>query len=267
MDRDAATVLLVAGLGPFLLRDLARGVQIPPHGVDASLWLIWEIPLFLAAVSVLLTGAAGRRGDPWTAARALAVGRSACRDDRRDAGTGRLGSAGPLAVVVHVPVDRRDRHARAQPAYVDRSSSSASTVAALGATTLVWGRTARGRVEAAVRDLAGLSQTDSVAVALLRRFGQNLARRLRAGVTQALLQNFVASDIASAGNPVALIGVADRYRTGRAVRDGGDSNPARRESRDIVRTRARDAECRSSEPVPSTVRIELVMAAPAATVA
>src|SRR5947208_11362927 len=68
-------ILMVAGLGPFLLRDLARGVQIPAHGVDASLWLIWEIPLFLAAVSVLLAGAAAgaatlgaRRGmSPWVA--------------------------------------------------------------------------------------------------------------------------------------------------------------------------------------------------------
>jgi two-component system nitrogen regulation sensor histidine kinase NtrY len=53
-----ATILLVAGLGPFLLRELARGVQVPLHGVDGALWLIWEIPLFLAAVSVLLAGAA-----------------------------------------------------------------------------------------------------------------------------------------------------------------------------------------------------------------
>src|SRR5205085_4641694 len=69
------TILLVAGLGPFLLRELARGVQIPLHGVDAPLWLIWEIPLFLAAVSVLLAGAAagsatlgaGRGIPPWVA--------------------------------------------------------------------------------------------------------------------------------------------------------------------------------------------------------
>ena len=69
------TVMLVAGLGPFLLRELARGVQIPPHGVDSTLWLIWEIPLFLAAVSVLLAGTAAgatilgaRRGlPPWVA--------------------------------------------------------------------------------------------------------------------------------------------------------------------------------------------------------
>ena len=49
--------------------------RFPPHGVDAQLWLIWEIPLFLAAVTVLLTGAAAgaallgpRRGvSPWVA--------------------------------------------------------------------------------------------------------------------------------------------------------------------------------------------------------
>src|SRR5205085_2305002 len=53
-----AIVLLVAGLGPFLLRDLARGISIPSYGASASLWLIWEVPLFLAAVSVMLAGAA-----------------------------------------------------------------------------------------------------------------------------------------------------------------------------------------------------------------
>ena len=53
----AVVVLLVAGLGPFLLRDLARGIKPPSYGVSAPLWLIWQIPLFLAAVSVLLAGA------------------------------------------------------------------------------------------------------------------------------------------------------------------------------------------------------------------
>ncbi len=57
---------------------------------------------------------------------------------------------------------------------------SASTVAALGATTLVWGRTARGRVESAEHDLASLSQLDSVAATLLQRFGLSLAGELRA---------------------------------------------------------------------------------------
>src|SRR5262249_58651331 len=69
------TTLAVALLGPFLLRDLARGIHTPLRGVDASLWLVWEVPLFLAAVSVLLSGAAAgatvlgpRRGaPPWLA--------------------------------------------------------------------------------------------------------------------------------------------------------------------------------------------------------
>ena len=101
LDHRCITILLVAGLGPFLLRELARGVQIPQHGVDAALWLIWEVPLFLAAVSVLLAGAAAgatilgpRRGlSPWVAP---LVG-----DARRGSRADRLEAPGRLALVVH----------------------------------------------------------------------------------------------------------------------------------------------------------------------
>ena len=198
-----ATVVLVAGLGPFLLRELARGIQIPLHGVDANLWLIWEVPLFLAAVTVLLTGAAAgaallgpRRGlPPWVAPVLAAI-------------------AGVLAPVVWQAPGRWPWWytlvwvaAIAMLAFSRRTRAvilSASTVAALGAATLVWGRTSRGRVDAAVRDLAGLSQVDSVAVGLLRRFGMDLGVDYAPESREALLQRFVESDIASAGNPVAL---------------------------------------------------------------
>ena len=83
--------------------------QIPAHGVDSSLWLIWEIPLFLAAVPVLLAGAAAgasllgpRRGvPPWVAP--LAAARRG--GDR----AGRVGRTGALAVVVHDPLGGGDR--------------------------------------------------------------------------------------------------------------------------------------------------------------
>jgi hypothetical protein len=52
-----AIVVLVAVLGPFLLRALADGIQFPSRGADIGLWLMWEIPLFLAGVVVLLAGA------------------------------------------------------------------------------------------------------------------------------------------------------------------------------------------------------------------
>jgi len=197
------TVLVVAGLGPFLLRELSRGVQIPAHGVDASLWLIWQVPLFLAAVSVLLAGAAAgavvlgpRRGlAPWVAPLAAAIA-AVLAPAVWDA-PGRW----PwwytilwIVAIVMLALSRRSRFV----------ILSASTVAALGATTLVWGRTARGRVEAAKRDVAGLSEVDSVAVSLLRRFGLSLAADYAPTTRQALLQHYAASDIAAAGNPIAL---------------------------------------------------------------
>ncbi|HTE47092.1 MAG TPA: hypothetical protein VK636_17725, partial [Gemmatimonadaceae bacterium] len=197
------TILLVAGLGPFLLRELARGIQIPLHGVDASLWLIWEIPLFLAAVSVLLAGAAAgsaalgpRRGlSPWVAPVAATI--AAVLAPPVWEAPGRW----PwwytflwVGAIVMLALSRRSRFI----------ILSASAVAALGATTLVWGRTARGRVEASERDLAGLSQIDSGAVALLQRLGASLRDEPAPTTRQSLLRHFVASDIAAAGNPIAL---------------------------------------------------------------
>src|SRR5262249_37091299 len=49
-------VVLIAVLGPFLLRNLARGVSLPPGGASTGLWLAWEVALFLAAVSLLAAG-------------------------------------------------------------------------------------------------------------------------------------------------------------------------------------------------------------------
>ncbi|MEO7086963.1 MAG: ATP-binding protein [Gemmatimonadaceae bacterium] len=196
------TILLVAGLGPFLLRELARGVAIPPHGVDGSLWLIWEVPLFLAAVSVLLAGAAAgssvlgtRRGlPPWVAPSAAGVA-AMLAPVVWDA-PGRWPWWYALLWVAAIGMLAMSRRTR----YV---ILSASAVAAFGATTLVWARTARGRVDAAERDLAGLTETDSVSASLLRRFGATLAD-VAPTTRQSLLQRYVMSDISSSGNPVAI---------------------------------------------------------------
>jgi two-component system nitrogen regulation sensor histidine kinase NtrY len=199
----AAAILLVAGLGPFLLRELARGVQVPSHGVDGALWLIWEIPLFLAAVSVLLTGAAAgaivlgsQRGlSPWVApwiATVAAVLAPAVWD-----APGRFPWWYAILWIVAVVLLALSRRTR----YV---ILSAATVAALGATTLVWARTARGRVDAAIHDLQGLSQVDPVASTLMRRFGATLGTEYGARTRQALLATYVSSDISAAGNPIAL---------------------------------------------------------------
>jgi hypothetical protein len=195
-------VLLVVGVGPFLLRELARGVQVPAHGVDASLWLIWEIPLFLAAVTVLLTGAAAgatllgpRRGfSPWVAPAMAAL--AAVIAPVFWQAPGRWPWWYTILWVVAIGLLALSRRTR----FV---VLSASAVAALGAATLVWGRTAKGRVDAAERDLAGLNQVDNDAVMLLQRFGASMEGS--APLTRVdLLQRYVASDIAAAGNPIAI---------------------------------------------------------------
>ena len=55
-SRGQALLVLTAivAMGPFLLRDLARGIQFPTKGVTVGLWLAWEGTIFLAAVSVLI---------------------------------------------------------------------------------------------------------------------------------------------------------------------------------------------------------------------
>ena len=198
-----AAVLLVAGLGPFLLRDLARGIQIPPTGMDAALWMIWEIPLFLAAVSVLIVGATAG-GVVLGSARGLSP----------MAGPSLAGAAALLAPVVwQAPagwpwwytflwVGAIVALVLARPSH--RTILAASLVAAFGATTLVWANTARGRVALAERELARLERPDADAVDLLRRFAYELAIAAPMPSRQGLLQAYVGSDLADAGYPASL---------------------------------------------------------------
>src|SRR5439155_5678219 len=87
---------------------------------------------------------------------------------------------------------------------------SAATVAALGASTLVWGRTARGRVELAERDLAGLSDPDpqGAARSLLDRFAASLEGEPLPATRAALLQHYVGSALAAADYPTALFAMS-----------------------------------------------------------
>ena len=254
-----ATVVLVAVLGPFLLRNLARGVQIPLNGAGARLWLIWEVPLFLAATSVLLAGAAAgatvvgpRRGLPaWVAPAAAAI-------------------AAALAPIVWEAPGRWPWWytflwigAIALLAFSRRSRAviiSVSAVAALGATTLVWGRTSRGRVDAAVRDLEGLSQVDSVSVTLLRRFGVGLASDLAPTTRETLLKRYVQSEIAAAGNPVALFAWPTDVRPAASFMTAVIPVPIAEVQRIVVE--ARRSRATIIEAVPTDTAVVLVMAAP-----
>ncbi|HEY2853582.1 MAG TPA: ATP-binding protein [Gemmatimonadaceae bacterium] len=204
-----AIVILVAGLGPFLLRDLARGIRPPSYGVSAPLWLIWEIPLFLAAVSVLLAGA-GAGG--------VLLGRS--RGLPPWSGAAAAGIAAVLAPIVwQAPGQWPWWYTFLWIGAIAALALSRPTrflvvttaiVAALGAATLVWGRTARGRVELAEHDLASLSDPDPQGAtrSLLDRFAASLETEPLPTTRAALLQRYVGSSLAAADYPTALFAVS-----------------------------------------------------------
>jgi signal transduction histidine kinase len=199
----SAIVFIVVGAGPFLLRELARGIQIPARGVDAPLWLMWEIPIFLAGVVVLLAGAS---------AGAIVLGR----------GRGLHPSLAPvlaafaaliapivwqapgqwpwwytflwIAAIAALALSRQTRYL----------ILAASTVAALGSVTLVWGRSARGRVGLAEADLRGLTTVNQSAAPLLERFAQQVSADVAPATRLELLKTYVASDLAAAQFPVSL---------------------------------------------------------------
>ena len=201
----ALIVLLVAGLGPFLLRDLARGIRPPTYGVSAPLWLIWEIPLFLAAAAVLLAGAGagsvflGRsRGlPPYTGAVVAAIAAVLAPIVWEAPGQWPWWYTFLwIAAIAALALGRQTRGLVVNTAIV----------AALGASTLVWGRTARGRVELAEHDLSTLSDPDpqGAAHSLLERFGSALESDPPPPTRAGLLQHYVVSALAAADYPTAL---------------------------------------------------------------
>ena len=204
-SRPAAIVLVlaIAGGGPFLMRDLARGIAAPAWGISQGLWLAWQVALFLAGVSVVLAGAtAGRaavrgwRGLPPSLAPSLAIVAALMAPLVWEA-PGRFPGWYPviwIAAIGALALTRRSR----------RFMLSASTVAALGAATLVWGNVARKRVELAEREIRALGDVDPTASLLLRRFGDNLGRPPAPVTRAAMLRLYVASDLAAANFPVEI---------------------------------------------------------------
>ncbi|HET9424321.1 MAG TPA: ATP-binding protein [Gemmatimonadaceae bacterium] len=196
-------VTLIAGLGPFLLRELARGIQIPFRGVDSALWLMWEIPLFLAGVVVLLAGAS---------AGGVVVGRTRGLHPALAPVLASFAAIiGPvvwqapgqwpwwytflwIGAIASLALSRQTRNL----------IIAASTVAALGSVTLVWGRSARGRVALAEADLKGLAAVNQAAAPLLQRFAAQLAIDDAPPNRAELLKSYVSSDLAAAQFPVTL---------------------------------------------------------------
>jgi two-component system nitrogen regulation sensor histidine kinase NtrY len=199
-----AIVLVLMVAGPFLLRDLARGVTSPPGGVTAGLWLGWEVALFLAATALLLGAAAAggaaigpSRGAPPLVAPVLATIAALL-------GPVALDSAGrwpPWYTVLWIVVIGALALTRRHRALV----LTAASVAALGATTLTWNAGVRGRIALAERDVASLGVEEPSVRGALERFAEALSQSAPPRTAGDLLRQFVRSDLVGTGYPTEMI--------------------------------------------------------------
>jgi len=195
--------LVIAGTGPFLMRALARGVSPPPSGVTTTLWIAWEVTLFLAATTLLVAAAAAGLGalgkarviPAWVAPLLAALGAAA--------GSIVLEPPGDwpqwytvvwMATVIALALSRPHK----------RYVLAAAVVAACGAATLTWNAGVRGRTALADRDLDELESPDPDVTALLSRFGAELAAAPASLSEAELLRAYVRSDLVGAGFPVVL---------------------------------------------------------------
>ncbi len=204
-QRTAIALLppLAAG-GALLLRTLAAGVTPPPGGVSATLWIAWEVALFLVATA-LLTAAmvAGQaalarswRGLPPAVAPLLAAAAAA-------AGPMVLATPGVwpswyfvlwAAAVVAAVFARRHWWL----------VLTAGAVAALGAATLTWSAGVGGRALLADRDVSGLSEVQPDVVAVLRRLAVAISSEGAPRTEADLARLYVSSDLMGADYPVEL---------------------------------------------------------------
>ncbi|MCC6245123.1 MAG: hypothetical protein IT353_19925 [Gemmatimonadaceae bacterium] len=212
-------VALSATIGPFVLRDLARGIALPADGVTTTLWISWQLAIALAGASVLHAGAAAgrtvlgnRRGLPAMTAPVLAIVAATMAPVLWDA-PGAWPAWYPALWVLAIGALALTRRGVALV-------TGAAVIAGAGAVTLTWGATVRARMNLAQFDLARLSAVDENAYRLLQRFAANMmadaqaqaradlangtvAPRPRVGSGE-LLRRYAASELAQAGYPAKI---------------------------------------------------------------
>ena len=197
-------VLVVAGVGPFVLRDLARGIQVPVIGASVGLWLAWQVTIFLSAVTVLLLGVTAgraalggaRHGLPTWVAPAIAAVAALSTPLMLEA-PGRLPALHPGLWILAIGALAFTRRARA-------IVLSVAFVAACGAVTLVWFSSVRERVQLAADDVQGLANADPTALTLLDRFAATLDPATAARSRVELLARYATSDLAGAEYPTEV---------------------------------------------------------------
>lgn len=255
----ALAVLVVAGVGPFVLRDLARGIQFPQNGAPTALWIGWESAVFLASVTVLIAGVAvgraalgPRRGLPlWIAVlTAMVASVTAPLLLRAPGAFPPWYPALWVLAIAALALGRRTRGAMLATAFV----------AACGAVTLVWGQSVRARVLLAERDVQALSRVDSAAAALLTRFTAQLDPATAPRSRVELLARYAASDLSAGNYPVELTSwdkhgrvIADlRVAMGNAVTAGLD----------FFSREARGARTPILHPAPGGAGVNVVLSVP-----
>ena len=254
-----AVVLVIAGTAPFLLRELARGMQPPAEGVSAALWLSWETALFVAGCALLLAGASagraalgGRRGlRSWVAPLVAVV--AALTAPMFWEVPGRWPGWYTLVWVVAIAALAFTRR-------TTRFVAAAAIVASVGASTLVWGVTARKRVELAVRDVEGLRTADDYALALMNRFAHELLESPPAHNRAELLARYVVSDLAAAQYPVEMA-AWDSSGNRRADLATGGLERAADGTADVV-AEARSTRVPVLRPALGALGVSLVLAVP-----
>ncbi|MDQ2664859.1 MAG: ATP-binding protein [Gemmatimonadota bacterium] len=206
MPRFLALLLAIGTIaaGPFAVRALARGIHPPAEGASGTLWLIWDIPLSLAATALLVlaswagrTALRGNRGAPSWLGPAIAFAAAVLAPIVWDV-PGQWPQWYTLLWATAVAAVVLARPAR-------RSLLTCTTVAALAATSLVWGSASRGRVERAEQDVRNLGAPDAYGVTLGERLASQMRGKPAPRTPQELLERYVTSDLASSGYPVALM--------------------------------------------------------------
>ncbi len=201
---SAGLVTTLAAGGPFLMRDLARGIALPVTGAGIGLWTAWQLALALVGASILLAGATAgrvilgpRRGLPARVAPAIAGGACALAPVLWDAPGAWPGwyPALWIAAIVALAFSRRGVS----------QVLAAAMVAGAGAVTLTWGATTRARLALAQHDLERMGVVDENAARLLERLATSLRNEVRpVQRSDVLLRRYAASDLALAGYPARL---------------------------------------------------------------
>lgn len=192
-------VVVSASLGPFILRDVARGIVLPANGVSTPLWVAWQLAIALAGASVLFVGAAAgrtvlgrRRGLPPLSAPALAILAAVLAPVLWDS-PGGWPVWYPALWVLAIGALALTRRGAALV-------TGAAVIAGAGATTLTWGATVRERMNLAQHDLTRLSAVDENAFHLIERFSSAIAAAPQSVQTsEGLLRRYAASELSLAG--------------------------------------------------------------------